>query len=1406
MRCKEGSGAPLLIFLLGLTTVTSLVGVSMFSGGRTSAGGLRVLPDHSEAFPLGERSSGGNLGNGGQAHTDPMKKLANQVNKGHNASDYEESSPATEQPEESEKTEFSALPVNKTPSSTPVPLSALQLSDDEWDERLHQFFGPHFRTANLSKYSVRRKGPITPLGDGRVLEDPGNWLAIRGREETVDALVQNLESIFKTYQRGQADPLDRDQLRRRFLFQYAVATPGLGKTTFLMEHPTWLEERHFSSVAPAFAERLRVYYEKRLLFRHDFSKDGPDTLENHLCPNSRTKLASRMLYATLEGSGEWPYYYRFVEACYRLDKDFFKRLLPDHVLRFVWRCAGLEPRTAGLALFSWDEASAAEGFVQPLMSAYLEEVLLPGRSRLPGAPDPYFVAMVLASTRVEVADMQATSSGRAKSKPLPFTLLNQGDVVFIVKDFVQRLGGFVAGDPPIHVQLILNLVEGNHRLVEKALVCMSGGASEEVVIGDGLIEYWKSRGEALADVVGFVRDYAKMGFSKFLEDPNPWAQLRDQTTGGGHRLLGTNRKRQRVTDKAEGWVDVKRRAGDLLQLVHAHSVLDRAVSRRDPLPGEMLDEVTWEHLEMTGMITLLDAGLARTGKPSASMSIAQVDPYVYQVVVRVAPIVIHALQETSGLLSSKVYTSQWQPDFQDKEEGDVGMVVERLRCLKYLGDSVCTLDQLIGPLSRSSPLKDLELVVPSKGFRVRPLRQHVVPGDFDKWIKDLPRGGVWAFRGAGQEHGPDGWVLLETTAGRPFILYLQSKSSKYLGRKRMKAGEVAIEYEKVVTNTTRWPLPLEHVFLVVTDLFMDNKNYNAATTHSHVEVVHSGNHHHFYGSAGSALRSLQALSILHRECPKHAPTPKPPTAVRSASKPAQRTIAKSTKTSSSTKRTRKPTTKAGASADPGRPIRRAGGDADKDSKTGRGRRQVRSRSYQGSLLRIHSSLAVACPFPRVAPSSGHLASLTLGLAEDSPSTSHRTDPPRIARPPLLLRPPNRKEFLRGRAADVRSDVSKLGDTPAQGIRLPGGTGWQGQALLTDVQPRKPPARASFRCRPNAYAPAPTTEAFEKEARNAGRGKRGRARARARTEKELHEARAEVAHVRQGGTGREAAATPRGPDEVTSTCRRGSPCRRSPPLRSSSKWRMGRAKRLRAATAAAAFRAAPAELKPDSGLEWASWRQRSESGARAATSRPRGRLPGGRGRARPTSTNCAQRCARFEHGRTEAAKLHEEKSARALPQIDGQKAATLSPKFIRTTADLSAQSQAATCLKHELRPHQTTGEGAVGATRAGIRGERATHCSRERTNPGERTRLGWGKWNIGKRKTESGKRKAESEKPEAGSAVWRVAPSEADVAFYGEKTALLHQQVATIAQATRNQARQNSCASWAGEAISPKERG
>jgi hypothetical protein len=101
------------------------------------------------------------------------------------------------------------------------------------------------------------------------------------------------------------------------------------------------------------------------------------------------------------------------------------------------------------------------------------------------------------------------------------------------------------------------------------------------------------------------------------------------------------------------------------------------------------------------------------------------------VVAELNPILHHPQRETSAL-SSRVYTSLHQPDFQDKEGGDIGMITERCRALHSFGYTTARLEDVVGPLSPSNPHRGTHVKVPTGNFEVRALNEHVTKGDMEQ--------------------------------------------------------------------------------------------------------------------------------------------------------------------------------------------------------------------------------------------------------------------------------------------------------------------------------------------------------------------------------------------------------------------------------------------------------------------------------------------------------------------------------------------------------------------------------------------------------------------------------------------------------------------------------------------------
>lgn len=83
---------------------------------------------------------------------------------------------------------------------------------------------------------------------------------------------------------------------------------------------------------------------------------------------------------------------------------------------------------------------------------------------------------------------QAFSVTAIEASPTCCHLTVQDDVLYIVLDFVRRIGGRRFRTVPKHVDVILDLVQGNPRLLALALVCMSGGDGNQNIVDGGLCD------------------------------------------------------------------------------------------------------------------------------------------------------------------------------------------------------------------------------------------------------------------------------------------------------------------------------------------------------------------------------------------------------------------------------------------------------------------------------------------------------------------------------------------------------------------------------------------------------------------------------------------------------------------------------------------------------------------------------------------------------------------------------------------------------------------------------------------------------------------------------------------------------------------------------------------------------
>lgn len=126
-----------------------------------------------------------------------------------------------------------------------------------------------------------------------------------------------------------------------------------------------------------------------------------------------------------------------------------------------------------------------------------------------------------------------------------------------------------------------------------------------------LFDYWRSKGEGLEKVVTCLANHGLPRFNLFLKEHHPKTKL--------------------------------------LETVHSYSVINKKVTRPELVPPEA--ELTWGDLEDAGMVALIDPGLAISESPSPAMQLPSISPSYYPLVVRVAPVMVHAFQVQPPALS-----------------------------------------------------------------------------------------------------------------------------------------------------------------------------------------------------------------------------------------------------------------------------------------------------------------------------------------------------------------------------------------------------------------------------------------------------------------------------------------------------------------------------------------------------------------------------------------------------------------------------------------------------------------------------------------------------------------------------------------------------------------------------------
>ncbi|GAQ88537.1 hypothetical protein KFL_004370070 [Klebsormidium nitens] len=740
------------------------------------------------------------------------------------------------------------------PEDLAVPTSRLEaaavaagiLPPDNPDETLQSLFGRFFRPAENSRSEALRSDRIAGKdGDSvapKLVESPGRYFAISGRDATVDCFIENLADVYASFRFFETCTIGKkgvnmgsmmEHLRGETQFQFAVAAAGLGKTTFFRElhsllhtrrrlmetrspgaFTLWLKallgsrefwRRHLDSPRDVelFQGRLEVMLEKRLLFQ--MPDDRPTSEERDVCGYIGCHvLAARMLYAAVRSTGPWGSYPDFLRFFCDRASGLLRQLEPRDVFRFIWQCSGLSPDTPGMVVFCWDNAHVEDQtFAKEMMRAYTDYVIFDRQLLKGGAATrehAHFTALVYGGERVGMADLGQRND--AKSKTIPLPLLSKEDVSYIVLDFVQRIGGRRFRTIPKHVDVILDLVQGDPGLLELALVCMSGGDGKENILDvEGLLRFWSSRGRDLPDAAARLAAAAARQLSA-AELP-----LRNLPTEPGP-------------------------AAELLRTVFSYSAVEARIYRKKTILRGAEEGLKWEDLECAGLISLIDARFAVTRRRTDLWCGDRHEPsanaYLHPQLVRVCPLAVHALMEKSGLLTSDLLHTVSPPVYKDKLERDVGVIVEKLRAKRFLEEDFCLLDDLIGPLSDLTAYKELILKVPSTHFEIHRVEGSVNAGD------------VQSVR-----------------------LFAPSAVSEAYGTLR-KSG-------------TTWPVtPGLHAFLTIIDGTITEREWRKATAERHVEVIHAGCDERFYGAQGSAFRAWDALRRLHQTCPQLSPTKAPP--------------------------------------------------------------------------------------------------------------------------------------------------------------------------------------------------------------------------------------------------------------------------------------------------------------------------------------------------------------------------------------------------------------------------------------------------------------------------------------------------------------------------------------------------
>mmetsp|Transcript_28609 Transcript_28609/g.62959 ORF Transcript_28609/g.62959 Transcript_28609/m.62959 type:complete len:796 (+) Transcript_28609:220-2607(+) len=707
----------------------------------------------------------------------------------------------------------------------------------------------------------RRSSPIPVYHKGVV--GIGKHFPLVGLNRPAHRLLKALKRMNRNFQHGPALPNYRatDQALR------LVAAPGMGKSTAstALWHEVFkiAQESEQLLQGDAYDQRLHARItsslgpDNMLVFSMDLSREDLkelDRVEQDL--DMDQVLALRMLYSAAIKANPRSYRQFLHELGQSID---LRQLWPIEVLHFIREASGLTADQDCLVVFAFDEVNAVPStpseanWVQRMLSRFIsmrEQVAAEQQEEAMQEQQPAGRAGLLrmlplfiaASTYAAATSLTSTASWQSAVVDLPLQPLSLVDMMHIVMNVYQRLQVPEAANPPMekpgkHVRHVLKLVEGNPRLLAWAMSAMS---NRNTVVD-----------ECLA-----------------VEDPLACPWMMEPDSFDINKLMDT--LAANMVPKWAPWLTGNK--VHIMNQVVAHALLSLPVARSASIPGDR--DVTWERLENCGVCFLVhkvysgSPGSAPSSSGGASDSATHVveddevgvpkpdimTDYMVYVPPAVMVAAIQWMEVGRKSLPSvplfRLVIGEWR----SRELTDVSMLVLKMQFLsEVLHTTEVQLEMLVPGAS-----EDITLKVPQKHFKVSSVDKQLRKGDLQALATKARQGDPWAFVGPGNS-GPDGWVLLESTDGTPFVLYVQSKqrqNDELVGRRALQEEAAKCKRLKgskcyLVYVTDQRPRPEHASPLCIQDM--------------PAVVVGPDSHTSYYST--SAAHLVQAMKFLKRKTP-----------------------------------------------------------------------------------------------------------------------------------------------------------------------------------------------------------------------------------------------------------------------------------------------------------------------------------------------------------------------------------------------------------------------------------------------------------------------------------------------------------------------------------------------------------